>query len=107
MSAPVFPETAFRPPWLLRNRHVQTLLGHLLSGPPFRQPTVKHRVAVAEGDQLVLHDSTPPGWEAADRLAVLIHGMGGGHDPGHLRRLAPLLPPLGVPSAPRGPRRVG
>lgn len=86
----------FQPPWLLRNRHVQTLLGHVLSGPPFRALTVQHRVAVSEGDQLVLHDSTPTGWKPGDRIAVLVHGMGGSHDSGHPRRFAHLLAARGV-----------
>jgi predicted alpha/beta-fold hydrolase len=89
-------ENGFRPPWLLRNRHVQTILGHFLSGPPVRHPTRKHRVAVSDGDQLVLHDAVPDGWQTGDRLAVLIHGLGGSHDSGHLRRLARRLLPLGI-----------
>ncbi|HKB37078.1 MAG TPA: alpha/beta fold hydrolase [Gemmataceae bacterium] len=89
-------ENGFRPLWLLRNRHVQTILGHLLSGPPVRHPTQKHRVPVSDGDQLVLHDSIPDGWRPGDRIAVLIHGLGGCHDSGHPRRFARRLLPLGV-----------
>src|SRR5207244_2867382 len=65
----------FRPPWFLRNRHIQTILGHLWSGPRFREPTRRHRVAVSEGDQLVVHDSAPAGWQPGDPIAVLIHGL--------------------------------
>lgn len=86
----------FRPPWLLRNRHVQTILGHFLRGPSFRQPTIKRLVAVSGGDRIVLHDTSPAGWQPGDRMAVLVHGLGGCHDSGHLRRFAHLLDPLGV-----------
>lgn len=96
MSDSLFAESTFRPPWPLRNRHVQTVLGHLLSGPPFRGPTVKRLVSVSGGDRIVLHDSTPTGWQPGGRIAVLVHGLGGSHDSGHLRRLARLLAPLGV-----------
>jgi predicted alpha/beta-fold hydrolase len=86
----------FCPPWLLRNRHLQTLIGHLWSGPPFREPSHKHRVPLGDGDQLVAHDSTPAAWRSGDPIAVLVHGLGGCHDSGHLRRLARLLAPRGV-----------
>ena len=75
MSAPSPSDNGFRPLWLLRNRHVQTILGHLLSGPPVRHPTQKHRVPVSDGDQLVLHDSIPEGWRPGDRIRPL--GMDG------------------------------
>ncbi len=90
------PENGFRPPWYLRNRHVQTILGHLLCGPPVRHPTIKHRVPVSDGDQLVLHDSVPDGWRPGEPIAVLVHGLSGCHDSGHLRRLARRLLPRGV-----------
>src|SRR5688500_8902690 len=85
----------FLTPWFLRTRHVQTILGHLWSGPRFREPTRPHRVALDEGDQLVVHDSTPASWQTGDPIAVLIHGLGGCHESGHLRRVARLLAPRG------------
>jgi predicted alpha/beta-fold hydrolase len=96
MKVPLFPATGFRPPWLLRNQHVQTILGHLLRGPAFRQPTVKRLVTVSGGDRIVLHDAMPPGWQPGDRIAILVHGLGGSHDSGHPRRFAHLLDPRGV-----------
>src|SRR5262245_55011140 len=86
----------FRPPWFLRNRHLQTLIGHLWAGPRFRHPPRKHVLTVSEGDHVVLHDSTPPTWKPGDPVAVLVHGLGGCHDSGHLRRFARLLAPRGV-----------
>jgi uncharacterized protein len=90
------PPDTFRPPWFLRNRHVQTLVGHFWSGPPFRHPARKHLVPVSEGDQLVIHDATPENWQPGDPIAVLVHGLGGSHDSGHPRRFARLLTPRGV-----------
>jgi uncharacterized protein len=87
---------AFRPFWLLRNRHVQTVLGHLLTGPRVRHPVQKHVVPVSDGDALMLHDLVPEGWQPGDRIAVLVHGLSGCHDSGHLRRLAHRLLPRGA-----------
>src|SRR5207302_1177288 len=41
--------------------------------------------------RLVIHDATPANWHEGDPIAVLIHGLGGNHDSGHLRRFAHLL----------------
>ena len=40
----------FRPPHLLRNGHVQTVLGQLLPGPPFVHPARRHVVRLPDGD---------------------------------------------------------
>lgn len=72
----------------MRNRHVQTILGHLWVGPQFRHPTVRHLVPVVDGDQLVLHDALPERWRRGDPIAVLLHGLGGCHLSGHQQRLA-------------------
>jgi predicted alpha/beta-fold hydrolase len=87
---------AFLPPWFLRNRHVQTLLGHFLPGPPFRQPTVRRLVPVSGGDRIVLHDSMPPAWNPGDPVAVLVHGLAGCHQSGHMVRFAHLFHGRGV-----------
>jgi predicted alpha/beta-fold hydrolase len=81
---------------LLRNRHVQTIVGHLWSGPRFRHPTRKHVLSLADGDRLVLHDAEPTGWPPGQPISVLVHGLGGCHDSGHLRRFARLLTARGV-----------
>jgi predicted alpha/beta-fold hydrolase len=90
------PTVDFRPLPLLRNRHVQTLLGHLLRGPAFRHPTQARILWLPDGDGLVLHDSVPPGWREGDGVAVLVHGLAGSHESGHVQRLAGLLLPRGL-----------
>ncbi len=84
-------QDGFQPPFFLRNRHLQTIVGHLWAGPRFRHPARKHLVPLSEGDQLVIHDATPERWREGDPIAVMIHGLGGCHDSGHLRRFAHLL----------------
>jgi hypothetical protein len=86
----------FRPLPLLGNPHVQTLLGTFLSGPAPRLVSHPYRVPLSDGDQLVLHDSVPPGWQPGGRIALLVHGLGGDHRSSFLVRLARRLLSQGV-----------
>jgi predicted alpha/beta-fold hydrolase len=85
----------FRPFPLLGNPHVQTVLGNLLPGPRLTHPTRARIIHLADGDRLVLHDSIPRRWRPGDRIALLVHGLGGSHRSRHLRSLARLLLPQG------------
>src|SRR5580704_12545814 len=67
----------FRPLPLLRNAHLQTVLGLYLKGGRFRGPTVEHFVPLPDGDQLVLHDNTPADWRPGRPVAVILHGLTG------------------------------
>src|SRR6516164_8830687 len=78
----------FRPLPLLKNAHVQTLLANLLKGPAFRWPTEERQVRLDDGDQLLLHDSVPEGWQPGGRIALLVHGLGGTHRSGYMNRVA-------------------
>lgn len=81
----------FRPLPLLRNPHVQTVLGALVPGQGCPPPEQRHLVRLADGDCLVLHNNTPPGWKAGDPLALLVHGLSGSHASPYICRLAALL----------------
>lgn len=81
----------FRPLPLLGNAHVQTVLGTLLPARPLPYPGTERLVELPDGDKLVLHEAAPPDWPAGGQIAVLVHGMGGTHDSGYMRRLACLL----------------
>jgi predicted alpha/beta-fold hydrolase len=81
----------FRPWFWLRNPHVQTILAVVGKGSAFPHATVRRRVRLTDGDQLVLHDTTPPSWRTGDPVAVLLHGLGGCHRSGGIVRLARLL----------------
>lgn len=76
----------FRPLRFLGNPHVQTVLGSMLPAPALARRA--RLIPLADGDQLVLHESTPPGWREDGRIALLVHGMGGTHDSGYMRRVA-------------------
>src|SRR4051812_39685979 len=86
----------FRPWFWLRNPHVQTILGVYWKGSAFPHATTRRRVRLPDGDQLVLHDSTPAAWRAGGPVAVLVHGLGGSHRSGAVVRLARLLLRRGV-----------
>jgi predicted alpha/beta-fold hydrolase len=81
----------FRPLPFLRNPHVQTVLAALVPRPNCPLPDERRIVHLPDGDALVLHNNTPPGWNAGDPLALLVHGLSGSHASVHIRRLAALL----------------
>jgi len=81
----------FRPLPLLRNPHIQTVLGALVPGLDCPQPDQQRVVRLPDGDAVVLHNNTPPGWQPGGPLALLVHGLSGSHLSPHIRRLAALL----------------
>lgn len=86
-----FADFEFRPLPFLRNPHVQTVLAALVPGLHCPRPDARHVVALPDGDAVVLHNNTPPGWQRGDPLALLVHGLSGSHLSPHIRRLAALL----------------
>jgi predicted alpha/beta-fold hydrolase len=75
----------------LGNPHLQTVLGNLLPGrtPPL-QSTVR-LVPLPDGDQLVVYDSVPRTWSPGDWVALAVHGLGGCHESGSVRRVTSAL----------------
>jgi predicted alpha/beta-fold hydrolase len=86
----------FRPWFWLRNPHAQTLLGVVWKSSAFPHATIRRRVRLADGDQLVLHDTVASGWRPGDPVAVLVHGLAGSHRSGGIVRLARLLLARGI-----------
>lgn len=81
----------FQPLPLLRNAHVQTVLGSLVPGLDCPFPDQRSYVSLPDGDRLVLHNNTPLGWKPGDPLALLVHGLSGSYLSPHIRRMAALL----------------
>jgi len=87
----------FTPPWLYRNGHVQTLAGLYLYAPRktlsqaagIRSTTGD--VLLPDGDRLVYQDDCPAGWQTGDRIALLLHGLGGSHASPYMVRAAAQL----------------
>ncbi len=85
----------FRPPPLLRNPHVQTIVAAQvrLTRPP---PSTTLLARLDDGDQLALEVSTPEGWSPGDRTVLLMHGLCGCQGSNYLVRLAKKLYRLGI-----------
>lgn len=86
----------FRPHALFRGGHAQTIAGAYLPYRRSRYSARHHFVALADGDQLVLHDDCPPDWQPTDRTALMIHGLAGCHESGYMVRIAHKLQAAGV-----------
>jgi uncharacterized protein len=71
--------------------HQQTLAAYCPWTWQRAEGTRQHRVTLADGDQIVLHDDCPSGWQPAHGVALLIPGLGGCHTTPYLVRSAAKL----------------
>lgn len=81
----------FRPFQFLGNRHIQTIASFLAPVGPSKNPTQRYVVTTPDGDVVVIHDNIPKNWITGDRIAILVHGLGGSHRSTYVRRLAQKL----------------
>ncbi len=65
-------KSSFRPPWWLRNRHVQTILPNVIR-PPIRLPVRRERLELPDGD------FTDVDWTlgAGGPIVIVLHGLEG------------------------------
>lgn len=96
MSAPSFTPPPFRPHPLVRGGHAQTLVGFYLPGKVTPYRATPHRLALPDGDTLILHDDCPPDWRPHARTVLLVHGLAGCHGSGYMVRIAHKLNARGV-----------
>jgi uncharacterized protein len=85
----------FRPLPLLGNAHLQTIIGNLWKGAEPQLPARQYLVPLPDGDRLLVHDNVPIDWKPGDRIALLVHGLGGTHRSGYMVRMLKLLVPKG------------
>ncbi len=86
----------FRPHPLLRGGHAQTIAGVYLPGKLSAYAAQVHKVALDDGDEIVLHDDRPTSWQSGHRTALLVHGLGGCHSSPYLVRITAKLLARGV-----------
>jgi len=89
-----FPD--FQPHRLLLGAHAQTLAGAFA---PVKLPAYTARrevVPLPDGDHVVLHDDCPVAWQPGTRVVLLVHGLGGSHESGYMRRIAAKLNARGI-----------
>ncbi len=87
----------FRPSWLFRNGHVQTLAGMYVYGRRANRQnsttctSTASEVFLSDGDRLIYQDDCPASWKPGDRVALLLHGLSGSHASPYMSRIARLL----------------
>jgi len=71
----------FRPPWYLRNGHVQTILTGFFKPKPPLLPTIEHFVPMGDkGASLVFENRAGrPATQRRDEAVLLLHGLGFSH----------------------------
>lgn len=70
------------------NRHFQTAAA-LFGQPKEGFPTTEKRIlTLSDGDAIVLHDDCPKTWQAGQRCALFVHGLGGDHQSTIVSRMA-------------------
>jgi predicted alpha/beta-fold hydrolase len=93
---PKFEIRPFRPHFLLRGGHAQTLAGAYLPYAQRRYAARQHLVRLDDDDQLVLHDDCPADWQPGDRATLMLHGLAGCHESGYMQRISHKLCARGV-----------
>src|SRR5262245_33937008 len=81
----------FEPLKRLSRGHQQTLAAYCPWTWQRAEGTRQHRVTLGDGDQIVLHDDCPSGWQPAHGVALLVPGLGGCHTTPYLVRSAAKL----------------
>ena len=84
----------FEPHPLIRGGHLQTIIGCYLPWLKVPYRAKQHRVPLADGDTIVLHDDLPKPpaageaspWRPGDPVVLLLHGLGGSHLSGYMQR---------------------
>lgn len=86
----------FRAHFWLPTGHLQTWAGAYLPGIAVPYRAQHYVVDLDDGDRVVVHDDRPSGWQQGDRVALLVHGLGGSHRSGCVERTAHKLNQRGV-----------
>lgn len=81
----------FRPHPLLPGGHAQTLVAAWLPWRRVLYRAVQHRIRLSDGDSLVVHDDCPREWKPGERVALLMHGLGGSYESGYMVRISQRL----------------
>ena len=82
-----FDPPPFVPHPFFRGGHLQTIVP-IRRGSDDHLPTVRHEVAVSDGDTITLHDDRPAEWVSGAPAMLLIHGLAGCHAAPYMIRLA-------------------
>ena len=76
--------------------HAQTIAGRYWPLPWPRLDSRDHEIALADGDRLLVLESTPPGWDGTRPTAMLVHGLAGCAEASYMVRLGVRLAAMGI-----------
>lgn len=85
----------FKPPWYLRNGHVQTILGQFINRPKKSPRFRRYEVPLMGGGATYLYDSQPEETRA-EYTVLLAHGLGGSHASPYMIRITDALMKAGI-----------
>lgn len=92
----------FRPHFIFRGGHLQTLATQFLGGPRDASHDIQsliaqtHKITLADGDKIVLHENCDAGWLPGDPCILIVHGLGGDHRTGYMLRLTERFTARGI-----------
>jgi predicted alpha/beta-fold hydrolase len=86
----------FQPLPLLRNPHLQTVLGNLFVVDSLEFPSDRIEVPLDDGDRIVLHESRPDHWQPGRPQALLVHGLGGCYLSPYMQRMTQRMRDMGT-----------
>lgn len=71
----------YRPPWYLRNGHVQTILTGFYKPKPALPPTIEHKIPMGGKGYSLVYENAPsrPDRRHLDEAVLLLHGLGSSH----------------------------
>lgn len=93
-----FPVPAFEQHRILRGGHLQTLIGARMGHADHPSDSAHrcHRITLADGDALVVHDDEPLDWTPANGSVLMLHGICGCHTAGYMVRFQRRLNERGI-----------
>ena len=88
----------FRPPWYLRNGHVQTILTGFYKPKPPLPPTIDHQIPMGDQGYSFVYENTPnrPDAKHRDEGVLLLHGLGSSHAGTYMTTTAQCLLAQGI-----------
>ena len=88
----------FRPPWYLRNGHLQTILTGFYKPKPPLLPPIEHKIPMKDNGYSLVFENRPncPAPEHSDEAVLLLHGLGSSHAGTYMTTMAQCLLQRGV-----------
>ena len=88
----------FRPPWYLRNGHLQTILTGFYKPKPPLPPSIEHQIPMGQNGCSLVYENSPsrPASQHRDEAVLLLHGLGSSHAGTYMTTTAQWLLACGI-----------